>query len=65
MTGARLEADVEASCESSASVIATPHGLQSKVRNSGSPLAGTARTNRIGLPQLGQAGVGVVCSPSI
>jgi hypothetical protein len=57
MTGARSEAAVEASCESSASVTATPHCLQSKVRNSGSPLAGIARTKRIGAERDGALGL--------
>jgi hypothetical protein len=66
MIGARSEAAVEASCESSASVVATPHSLQSCVCNSGSPSAwAIALANRIGLPQLGQAGVGVMRSSSI
>jgi hypothetical protein len=66
MIGARSEAAVEESCESLASVIATPHSLQSYVCNSGSPLAwAIALANRIGLPQLGQAVVGVKRSPSI
>ena len=58
MIGVRSEAVVEASCWSAASVTATPHSLQSYVCNSASPSAWEiALANRIGLPQLGQAGM--------
>jgi hypothetical protein len=66
MIGARSEAAVEASCKFSASVIATPHSLQLYVCNSGNPSAwGIALANRIGWPQLGQAGVGVMRFQSV
>ena len=66
MIGARSEAAAEASCKSSASVTATPHSLQAYVCNSGSPSAwAIALANGIGLPQLGQARVGMMRSPTI
>ena len=63
--GARSEVTAEASCESAAAVTATPHSLQSYLRNSGSSSLGIALAIRIGWPQLGHAGAGIVCSAFI